>query len=178
MNLNTGLLVQVFSRDRAGRNPHRGLACRRAAATTIVTDAVFLVIRVIGVAGTELVLDIAVVFRALILVFDQKTYRRACCLTLEHTGEDLHLVGLFPLRSMTRTTRPAAIEILLDIALIKRHSWRTTVDHAAERPSMALAERRHYKQTTETVTRHPVYPRDRLSSVRTHLTRHARTPAR
>src|SRR5262249_47492711 len=46
-----------LARDRAGCDPHGGLACRLAAAAAVVAQAVLHVIGVVGVAGPVLVLD-------------------------------------------------------------------------------------------------------------------------
>ena len=66
-----------LARHGAGRHPRRRLARRRAAAAAIIADAVLGPVGVVGVAGPELVRDVAVVLGALIDVLDHQRDRRA-----------------------------------------------------------------------------------------------------
>src|SRR3546814_9148459 len=65
-NLGAELLAQIFLRDRAGSNAHRGLARTRSAATAVIANAVLLHVGVIGVVRSEYLLDLLVVVAALI----------------------------------------------------------------------------------------------------------------
>src|SRR5690606_7416457 len=56
-NANTDALEQVFPRDRAGRDPHRGLAGGGPSAAAIISEPVLLVVGVIRVARTVAVPD-------------------------------------------------------------------------------------------------------------------------
>src|SRR6185437_7160781 len=96
------VVAEDLAADGAGGDAHRGFARRRAPAPAIVANAVFGPIGVVGVAGTEIVLDRLVIARARILVLDQQADPGSSGLALEHTGEDLHLVRLLPLRRKTR----------------------------------------------------------------------------
>src|SRR3989442_1058694 len=98
----TVALVQPFPRNRSRRDPHRGLARRWAAATTIIADPVFLPIRVVRVSRPERVGDAGVVLAAWIFVADQKRDRRARGAAVEHAGEDLDRIRLASLRHMAR----------------------------------------------------------------------------
>src|SRR6185503_4893295 len=71
------LLVQPFPRDRGGRHAHRGLARRLPAAAAIVADAVLLPVRIVGVPGTEHILDFGVVLAARVHVAYEERERRA-----------------------------------------------------------------------------------------------------
>src|SRR6185503_13735976 len=113
-NLYGKLLSEILARDRAGRDAHDGLTRGRAATAAVVTNAVLLLIRVVGVAGAEAVLDLRVVAAFLIDVLDEQADRRSRRATLEDAGEDLHLIRLLPLRNMARAAGPASIEIFLD----------------------------------------------------------------
>ena len=66
-----------LARDRAGRDPRRGLARRCAAAAAIVAHAVLDVVGVVGVARPVLVLDVGIVLGALVDILDQQRDRRA-----------------------------------------------------------------------------------------------------
>ncbi len=118
---------QDLARHSACGNPHRGFARRRASAASIVADAVFLDVGEVGVAGTVLVLDLGIVFRALILVFDLKRNRRACRdlrvrLIGKDPGQNPNLVFFLPLRREARLPRPPFVEVGLNIVLCERDS--------------------------------------------------------
>ena len=66
-----------------------GLARRRASAAAVVAKAVFLLVGVVGVAGTEAILDLLVVARARVGVLDQDADGRARGPAFEHAGQDL-----------------------------------------------------------------------------------------
>src|SRR3977135_3003656 len=57
------VVAQDLAGDGARCDPHRGLPRRLPAAAAIVAHAVFLEVGVIGVGGTELVLDLRIVGR-------------------------------------------------------------------------------------------------------------------
>jgi hypothetical protein len=111
-------------------------------------------------AGPVLVLDVGIVLRALVDVLDEKSDRRAGRhlpagpLVREHAGQDLHRIRLAPLRGEAGLARAAAVEIGLDIGCLERDHGRATVDHAAERRPVALAEGRDPEQMAEGVVRH------------------------
>src|SRR5262249_46308852 len=135
------LLLQVLTRDGAGGHAHHRLAGRGTPATTVVAAAVFHQIRVVRMAGTELVLEGLVVLRLGVGVLDQEADGRAGGPALEHAGEDLHRVRLVALRGVARGAGAAAVHVALDVGLRELHSRRAAVHDAAQRRSMALAER-------------------------------------
>src|SRR6185503_16378602 len=153
-NLYGKLLSEILARDRAGRDAHDGLTRGRAAAPAVVTNAVLLLIRVVGVAGAEAVLDLRVVAAFLIDVLDEQADRRSRRATLEDAGEDLHLIRLLPLRNIARAAGPASTEILLDVGFGQRETGRTAVDDAAHRGPMAFAERRDREQSSVSIACH------------------------
>ena len=139
-------LLQPLARDGAGGDAYRGLARRRAPAATMVADAVFLPVGVVGVPRAEGLGDVAVVLAALILVADQQRDRGAGSTAFEHPGKDLHLVRLAALGDMARGTRLAQIEFGLDVGSAERQPRGTAIDHAADGRAVGFAERRDGEQ--------------------------------
>src|SRR5206468_4226368 len=93
-------LMQPLARDRASGDAHGGLARRLPAAAAIVANAVFLPIRVVGVAGTKGIGDVRVVLAARILIADQERDRRTGGSAFEHAGQNFDSVGLAALAYM------------------------------------------------------------------------------
>src|SRR6516225_338179 len=149
-----------LARDRSGGDPHRGLARRLAATAAIVAQAVFYVIRIIGMARPVFVLDIRIIFRALIDIIDQQRDRRAgrdlfsARLIDKDAGKDFHRIRLLALRRVARLARSPAIETGLNVRLGERNTRWTAVNYAADRRRMAFAEGRDAKQMPERVERH------------------------
>ncbi len=139
-------------------------------------------------ARTELVLDVAVVLRALVLVLDDQADRRAGCHALEHAGEYPDLVRFIALRRVTTAPWPATVQVRLDIGFGERHPRRAAVDDAAERQPVALAKGRHHEIAAKTVSGHlsptltsmiaQSHDRVRPASAGTHRCRPVRIPAR
>src|SRR5690606_11989452 len=153
-NANTDALEQVFPRDRAGRDPHRGLAGGGPSAAAIISEPVLLVVGVIRVARTVAVLDLLVIVRALVDVLDQQADRRAGRFAFEHAREDTDAVRLATLRDEARLPGTPPIEILLNVLLGQRQTGRTAVDDATERRPVAFAEGRDRERLAERVARH------------------------
>src|SRR5262249_55054677 len=135
-------------------HPARRLAGRGTAAAAVVADAVLDPVAEVGMAGAELVLDVAVVFRTLILVLDQQTDRRSCGFAFEHAGENPDPVALAPLGHEARLARPAAVQPGLNVGLGKGDQRRGAIDDAADRRSMAFTPGREAKELAERVVRH------------------------
>jgi len=146
--------MQVLTCDRTCRDAHCGLTRRRPTSAAIIANAVFLLIRIIGMPRPKLILDVAIILRALIFVLDDEPDRRARRHTLEHTRENLHLVRFAALGRVPRLAGATAIEIALNIRFIKRHARRTAIDDTAQRAPMAFAEGRDYKILANTVAGH------------------------
>src|SRR5262249_47562650 len=140
--------------DGAGRDTHRRLARRLAAAATIVAHAVLLEIGVVGVRRAELVLDLRVVARALVDVVDVQRDRRAGRHALEHARQDPDRVGLLALRHEARLAGPPLVEPDLDVGFAQGKARRRTVDHAADRRAVALAPAGETEEGAEAVPGH------------------------
>jgi len=136
----------ILRANRAGRDPHRGLARRLAAAAAIVAQPVLDVISVVGVAGPVLVLDGGIVLRALVDIVDYQPDRgpggdlRAGRFIVEHARKDAHLSGSCRCVREARLAGPALVEVGLDIGLGQRDAGRAAINHAADRRPVALAK--------------------------------------
>jgi hypothetical protein len=106
------------------------------------------------VTGTEFILDVAIVFRALILVADQETNRGARGKPFKYARKYFDLVGLISLCCVPRPAWPPALKIRLDILSVKRHPRRAAINDAAERDAMAFTKGRYDKILTNTVAGH------------------------
>src|SRR5690606_19632990 len=154
LDLEAQLLAQIFAGDRTGGDAHCGLTRGRAAAAAIITNPVFLVIRVVGVPGPETVLDLVIVASPLIDILDQQTDRGAGRHTLEDARKNLHGVRLAALRDEAGLAGAAAVQIFLNVLLGQREPGRAAVDDAAERRPVAFAEGRDGKELPERVAGH------------------------
>ena len=85
--------------------------------------------------------DGGIIFRALVLVADEKADRGAAGAAFIDAGEELDRVGLAPLRNVARAAWLSSIQLFLDIGGREFHPGRATVDHAAVRRAVRLAER-------------------------------------
>ena len=146
--------AQPFARDRAGGDAHRRFARRLSSAAAIVANAVFLPVRVIGVAGSKRVGDVCVVFAARVLIANQKRDRRAGRAAFEYAGEDFNGVRFAALRYVARSTGAASIEVALDVGFAQLQSRRTAVNDAADRRSVRFTERRDREQFPEGIAGH------------------------
>ena len=153
-HLDAMALAQPLLRDGAGRDAHGGFARGLAAAAAIVADAVLLPVRVVRVAGTERLLDRAVILAALVGVADQQSDRRAGRAALEHAREDLDRVALLALGHEPRRPGFAAIQFPLDVGFGERHAGRAAIHHATDRRPVAFTERGHAEEPPQRVTRH------------------------
>ena len=106
----------------------------------VVAEAVFLVERVIGVTGTVIGGNLAVVFGLLVAVEDDKRDRGAGRLSFKHARENLYGVVLFARRCISGLTGLAPVEKLLDIRLTERKSRRTAVDDDADALSVRFPQ--------------------------------------
>ena len=145
---------QPFLGDHRGSHAHGGLARRGAPAAARVADAIFLPVGVVGVAGTEGLLDLAIVLAALVGVADQQRDRRTGGLAPVDPGEDLHLVRLVPLRGVAAAPGGAALEIVAKLLRRDRQPRRTAVDHTADRRPVAFAEGRDGQELAEGIAGH------------------------
>src|SRR6516165_6088902 len=146
--------------DSAGSYPHRGLPRGLPAAAAVVADAVFRVIGVVGVAGPIFLLDIGIVFRALIDIVDRERNGRAGrhlgsgCVIHKYARENPDLIRLATLAGETRLAGPSLVEPGLDVALRQHDAGRAAVDDTADRRTMTLAKGRDTEEMTERIKRH------------------------
>jgi hypothetical protein len=109
-------------------------------------------------AGPELVLDVAVIGRTLVGVFDVQGDRRAGGSAFEHSREDADEIGLAPLGGEPRLPGLAAVEMMLQIGFAKLETGRDAVDDTAYRRPVAFAPGRHPEDRAETVAGHAAVP--------------------
>ena len=105
-------------------------------------------------ARAEAVLDLVVVARARVGVLDQQPDRGTGGASLEHAGEDAHHIGFLALADELRGAGATAVDVAREIGLGEFEPGRTTVHHAADRRTVALAEGRHLEKSTDGVTGH------------------------
>src|SRR5258706_3683701 len=149
--------LQPLLRDRARGDAHHGLARGGPAAAARVARAVFLPVRVVGVARAEFLRDRRVVLRALVLVAHEKADRGAGGPAFVHAREDLHGVGLAPLRDVARGPGLPFVQLCLYVVRGQGQARRAAVDHAAVRGPVRLAEPGDAIQRPERITRHEYY---------------------
>src|SRR5690606_5041578 len=112
-NTNAKTFLQELARDGTCRHTHGGFARGRATTATVIAEAVFLYIGVVGVTGAEGARDLGVVLAALVGVFDQQADRGAGGLALEHAGQDLHCIRFATLGGIAAGAGLAAIQFAL-----------------------------------------------------------------
>ena len=154
VDANAGLAGKVLAGDGAGGNAHGRLPGRRAAAAPVVAHPVLGVVGEVGVGRPILVLDAAVVPRALVDVVDGQADGGAGGDALEHPGENAYLVRLPALGGVLRPPRAAAIQIPLQVRLVEGHARGAAIDDGAKRRAVALAEGGDGKGLSEGVAGH------------------------
>ena len=123
-------------------DPPRADTGRRAPTATMVADAVFLLIGVVGVRGTEHVAHILVVLRMLVGVAHDEADGTARRLALEDPAEQFHLIGFLSRRRDLALSGTTAIELCLDEVHIDVDACGHAVDHATNGLTMTLAKGR------------------------------------
>lgn len=106
---------RILDGDGACGDASDGFPPGGASAPTVVAEAVFLVECVIGVTGTVIGGDLAVVSGLLIVVENDKRDRGAGRLSFKHAGEDLYAIVLLARGRISGLTGLAPVEKLLDI---------------------------------------------------------------
>ena len=86
---------EEFGCDGAGRNPTGRLSGTCAPASAVVAEAVFGVISVISVSGSETVFQITVVSGSLGSIADQKRNWCSRSFSIKNAGQDLNCVRFF-----------------------------------------------------------------------------------
>ena len=135
---NIVLILEEFFRNRTGCHPHRGFAGRGTPPATVITEAVFLRVGVVGMAGTKGVGDIAVIFGALINVLDHQADGGAGGFALEHAGENFYLIRFAALGGVTRGAGATSIQILLDIRFVQLNTRRATINNRQQGRTMGF----------------------------------------
>ena len=130
---------QVLLGDGTGGHAHGGFARRAAATPTVITDAVLVVVGVIGVGRAEGILDRRVVLGLLVGIADQQANRTAGGLALEDAGEDFHLIVFLTLRGVAAGAWLAPIEVALQVLQANLQPRRAAIDNGDQRRAMAFA---------------------------------------
>ena len=138
----------------AGSNPRGRFAGGGPAAAAIVPDPVFLPVSDVGVSGAEFLGDIAIVFRALIGVFDHQLNRRAGRDALECAGQNLNRVGLAALRRVFILAGFALVEPCLDHRRFQRDARRAAIDGGTKRRPVTFAPGRDAENMSECIQAH------------------------
>ena len=106
----------------------------------MVADAVFLLIGVVGMRGTEHVAHVLVVLRVLVGVTYDEADGTARRLTLEDTAEQFHLIGFLTRGGDLALARTTTIELCLDKVDVDVDACRHAVDNATNGLTMTLAK--------------------------------------
>ena len=107
-----------------------------------------------SVTGPKRVEQVRVVLRARVGVADQERDRGAGGDAFVHAGEDLDAVFLLALGDVTRRAGAPPVELALHVGLSQRQSRRASVDNAADRRAMALAEVGDAEKIADAAARH------------------------
>ena len=118
----------------------------------MVTDAVLLVIGVVGMRRTEETTYVLVVLRVLVGVAYLETDRSACRFALEHAAQELHLVGLVSGSGDVALTRATTIQFALHEIHVDFDAGRESIDDTADRHAMAFAECRECKEIAKCIS--------------------------
>ncbi len=122
-------LRQHFGGDGACSYTANGLSAGGASTAPIVTEAIFLIKGVIGMAGAIITGDFAVVPGVLGSVLNQHGNGGAGSPALKDAGENLYLIILFTRGCNLGLTGFSPVQICLDVTLIKMQACRTAIDH-------------------------------------------------
>ena len=126
-------------RHRARCHPRRCLARTGTPAATIVANAVFGVIGVVGMARAILLGDRGIVLAPLVGVLDHQADRRAGGLALEGAAENPHQIILAPLGGEAAGARLAGVHEGLDELFGDGEARRAPVDNRAQCGPVALS---------------------------------------
>src|SRR5262245_42839294 len=127
---------------------------RRAPSTSMIPNAILLPIGIVGMTRAKRIDEVAVILAPGIFIPDQQGNRRTSGLAFKHAGKNFDGIGFLPLRHMAGGAGLTAVEFLLDVFNRQRKTWRTPIDHAADRRSMALTEGRDREDVTKRITGH------------------------
>ena len=118
---NDDIIAEDFARHSAGGHTRGRLAGRAAPAAAIIAHAIFGVISHISVTRPPAVTNFAVIFTALIFIFNHQAdrmprcHRTACTFVFKDAGQDFNGVGLFALSDIFRCARLTFVQKFLNI---------------------------------------------------------------
>ncbi|SUS07599.1 hypothetical protein DF3PB_470010 [uncultured Defluviicoccus sp.] len=131
--------LQDLAGDGAGRDATDGLAGGGAPAAAVVADAVFGRVGEVGVRGTEFLAHLRVGLGPLVAVAHQHGQRLAGRATLEDAGQKLDRIGFLARRGDVALSRPAAVEVGLDLGLGQGQLRRAAIHDDPDRGTVAFA---------------------------------------
>ncbi len=134
------LTAKPFFSDGTCADPADGFARTGASAAAGCLDAVFHEVAVIGVRGTRHGGHVAVIAGALVAVVDRQTDRCAEGLTVFCSGENGDQVFFVARSRQCALSRPAAVELRLNILFTQCQPGRTAVHHGTDRFAVGFAE--------------------------------------
>ena len=137
-----------------GRHAADGLAGAGPAAAAVVAPAVLGVEREIGVSGTILILDIAVIAAVLVAVAEEDADGGAVGDALKDAGPDFRQVFLLALGDDLRLARPAAPQVGQKVVHAQRQAGRAAVDDEEVAGAVADAGRGDAEQFAEGIAWH------------------------
>ncbi|MCY1311983.1 hypothetical protein D9M70_623600 [compost metagenome] len=111
-------------------------------------------------ARTVLARDIAIIFRALIGVFDHHRNWRAggghghTIIAQQYAGQHAHLIRLAALCCVFRLAGLALVEIGLDFGFREGDAGKAAIHHTTKRRTVAFAPGCYAEEMTKTVMRH------------------------
>ena len=139
-NPDSQALLQEFPCNRAGSHTHGSLTGGRTTTTAVIPNSVLVHVGIVGVSRSELFGDLGIILGALVSILDHQTDRRACGLTLKHTGQNSYLIGFPTLGGMPGGARLATIKIPLHICLRELEPGRTAINNAPQCRPVAFAK--------------------------------------
>ena len=102
----------------------------------------------------EVILDVAIVTRPLVLVLDHQADRRAGGLAFENARKNLNFVRLLALCGEARLAGLAPVQIELNVGFGNRDSWRCSINHTTNRRTVAFPPAGEPKGIAKTVAGH------------------------
>ena len=144
-----GDAIQHFAGNARGGDPCRRFTRRGTATAAIIAHAVFFHIGEIGMARPVFIFNLAIIFRALIGVFNHQRYWRAGghlrpgFRVFKYARQNFHLIGFAPLGGEFILPGFSFVEPVLNIGLGQWQARGRTVNHAAKRGPVAFAPSRN-----------------------------------
>ena len=124
-------------------------ASRTSSTATMVANAIFLFISIIGMRGTEYIAHILVVLAVLICVANEEADGCTCRLALEDAAQQLHFILLLASRCESALPRFTSSQFALNEVHIDFNASRHAVNDATYRSAMTLAKRSKTEKGTK-----------------------------